>query len=63
MATTEQEQMIFWQKESHSTITHMLLQLDEIARNIKNEKYTYATLSRLLPDLETMSENLGRYQK
>ena len=63
MATTEQEQMTFWQKESHSAITHMLLQLDEIARNIKDEKYTYATLSRLLPDLETMSENLGRYQK
>ena len=63
MATTEQEQMTFWQKESHGTITHMLLQLDEIARNIKEQKYTYATLSRLLPDLETMSENLGRYQK
>ena len=63
MATTEQEQMIFWQKESHGCITRMLLQLDEIARNIKDEKYTYATLSRLLPDLETMSENLGRYQK
>ena len=63
MATTEEEQMIFWQKETHSCITHMLLQLDEIAKNIKDEKYNYATLSRMLPEFETMSEQLNKYKK
>lgn len=63
MATTDQEQMIFWRKESHGVITRIMNQLDEIGKNLINEEYSYATLSRMLPELENISEHLASYNK
>lgn len=63
MATTEEEQMIFWRKESHNNITRIMMQLDGIGKHLINEDYSYATLSRLLPELETISEKLYSYNR
>lgn len=63
MATTEEEQMIFWRKESHGAITRIITQLDAIGKRLIEEEYNYATLSRLLPNLENISEQLGTYVK
>ncbi len=63
MATTEQEQMIFWAKESHSNVTQIISKLDAIGKGLIDEKYTYAKLSQLLPDLETINTMLDQYVK
>ena len=63
MATTDEEQMIFWQKESHAAIARIMLKLDAIGKNIIDEKYRYAQLSRLLSELENIDEHLDYYTK